>query len=49
MAASRDSCASHSRRCIVELGGRRLGDLPADDRQFVVDLGLARRDPAGGL
>ncbi len=26
-----------------------LGDLPADDRQFVVDLGLARRDPAGGL
>ncbi|MSP11802.1 MAG: AAA family ATPase [Chloroflexi bacterium] len=38
-------------RRVIEpmLAGAALGDLPADDRQFVVDLGLARRDPAGGL
>jgi hypothetical protein len=38
-------------RRVIEpmLAGSALGDLPADDRQFVVDLGLARRDPAGGL
>lgn len=38
-------------RAIVEpmLAGQDLGDIPADDRQFVVDLGLMRRDPAGGL
>lgn len=38
-------------RRVIEpmLAGTSLGDLPADDRQFVVDLGLARRDPAGGL
>lgn len=38
-------------RRVIEpmLAGAALGDLPADDRQFVVDLGLAQRDPAGGL
>ena len=38
-------------RRVIEpmLAGSALGDLAADDRQFVVDLGLARRDPAGGL
>ncbi len=38
-------------RRVIEpmLAGTALGDLPADDRQFVIDLGLARRDPAGGL
>ncbi|MEW6220602.1 MAG: ATP-binding protein [Thermodesulfobacteriota bacterium] len=36
-------------RRIIEpmLAGRSLGDLPADDRQYVVDLGLVRQ-PAGG-
>jgi hypothetical protein len=38
-------------RRIIEpiLAGQMLGNVPADDRQFVVDLGLMRRDPAGGL
>ncbi len=31
------------------LAGLGLDDAPADDRQYVVDLGLARRDPQGGL
>jgi len=26
-----------------------LGDTPSDDRQYLIDLGLLRRDPAGGL
>jgi len=38
-------------RHVIEplLAGRTLTDVPADDRQFVLDLGLVRRDPAGGL
>jgi type II secretory pathway predicted ATPase ExeA len=38
-------------RRVIEplLAGRALNDVPADDRQFVLDLGLVRRDPAGGL
>ncbi|MEQ8961265.1 MAG: hypothetical protein RLP02_25630 [Coleofasciculus sp. C2-GNP5-27] len=38
-------------RCIIEpmLAGQELGDIPDDDRQFLVDLGLVRRDPEGGL
>jgi hypothetical protein len=38
-------------RHVIEplLAGRALADVPADDRQFVLDLGLVRRDPAGGL
>lgn len=38
-------------RQIIEpmLAGRSLGDVPADDIQFVIDLGLCRQDPAGGL
>jgi hypothetical protein len=31
------------------LAGQILGDISADDRQYVLDLGLLRRDPAGGL
>jgi hypothetical protein len=31
------------------LAGGALGDTPADDRQYLIDLGLLRRDPAGGL
>jgi hypothetical protein len=31
------------------LAGETLGEIPADDRQFVVDLGLVRRSPEGGL
>ncbi|XHR85209.1 MAG: AAA family ATPase [Gloeotrichia echinulata GP01] len=31
------------------LAGLTLGDTPADDRQYLIDLGLLRRDPAGGL
>ncbi len=31
------------------LAGLALGDTPADDRQYLIDLGLLRRDPAGGL
>lgn len=38
-------------RRIIEpiLAGQTLENVPADDRQFVVDLGLVQRDPAGGL
>ncbi len=38
-------------RAIVEpmLAGQDLGDIPADDRQFAIDLGLVCRHPAGGL
>jgi type II secretory pathway predicted ATPase ExeA len=38
-------------RRIIEpmLAGRTPGVVPEDDRQYLVDLGLARRDPAGGL
>ncbi|MDJ0734291.1 MAG: AAA-like domain-containing protein [Nostocaceae cyanobacterium] len=31
------------------LSGQALGDTPPDDRQYLIDLGLLRRDPAGGL
>jgi type II secretory pathway predicted ATPase ExeA len=31
------------------LSGQALPDTPADDRQYLLDLGLLRRDPAGGL
>lgn len=31
------------------LAGEMLGDVPADDRQFVIDLGLVRRSEEGGL
>ncbi|MBP1468604.1 ATP-binding protein, partial [Candidatus Chloroploca sp. M-50] len=38
-------------RRVIEpiLVGGSISDVPADDRQFVVDLGLVRRDAAGGL
>jgi type II secretory pathway predicted ATPase ExeA len=38
-------------RAIIEpmLAGQTLGDTPNDDRQYLLDLGLLRRDPAGGL
>jgi AAA-like domain len=38
-------------RAIIEpiLAGQELGDIPDDDRQFLVDLGLVRRDPEGGF
>ncbi|NET34025.1 MAG: ATP-binding protein, partial [Cyanothece sp. SIO1E1] len=50
-----DSLASLLRedrvRAIIEpmLAGQELGDIPEDDRQFLVDLGLIVRNPAGGL
>ena len=31
------------------LSGWDLGDVPEDDRQYLCDLGLLRRNPAGGL
>lgn len=31
------------------LAGDTLGDTPDDDRQYLVDLGLLRREPNGGL
>jgi hypothetical protein len=31
------------------LAGRIPGHVPPDDRQYLVDLGLVRRDPSGGL
>ncbi|MBD2776486.1 ATP-binding protein [Iningainema tapete] len=31
------------------LAGLALGDTPADDRQYLIDLGLLRRDPTAGL
>jgi hypothetical protein len=38
-------------RQVIEpiMAGRALGDVPSDDIQFVVDLGLCQMDPAGGL
>jgi hypothetical protein len=38
-------------RAIVEpmLAGQELGIIPSDDIQFVIDLGLVRRHPQGGL
>ncbi|WP_129678429.1 AAA family ATPase, partial [Candidatus Chloroploca sp. Khr17] len=38
-------------RRVIEpiLVGGSISDVPADDRQFVVDLGLVRRNEAGGL
>src|SRR5262249_7102001 len=38
-------------RRVIEpiLAGTELGDVPDDDRRFVVDLGLARRSTTGGL
>jgi hypothetical protein len=38
-------------RAIIEpmLAGKELGETPDDDRQFLVDLGLVRRDPEGGM
>ena len=38
-------------RAIIEpmLAGQDLGIIPNDDRQFLIDLGLVIRDPAGGL
>jgi hypothetical protein len=38
-------------RAIIEpmLAGETPGDIPEDDRRFVVDLGLLRRSPLGGL
>ena len=31
------------------LAGELLGDVPEDDRRFVLDLGLVKRDDGGGL
>jgi hypothetical protein len=31
------------------LAGLPLGNVPKDDRQYVIDLGLVDRDPRGGL
>lgn len=38
-------------RHVIEplLAGRSLTDVPTDDIRFVLDLGLCRADPAGGL
>ena len=38
-------------RAILEpmLAGTTPGELPEDDRRFVLDLGLLRRSPLGGL
>ena len=38
-------------RAIIEpiLSGQELGEVPADDIQFVLDLGLCRMSPLGGL
>jgi hypothetical protein len=38
-------------RRIIEpmLAGQQLADVPAEDIQFVLDLGLCRMDPRGGL
>ena len=38
-------------KAIIEpmLSGRELSDIPNDDIQFVLDLGLCRMDPQGGL
>ncbi|MGC1310013.1 MAG: ATP-binding protein [Phormidesmis sp.] len=50
-----DSLASLLRetkvRAVIEpmLAGQAFGDIPPDDRQFLIDLGLVVRHPAGGL
>ncbi len=50
-----DSLAEHLReprvRHVIEpiLAGDTLTDVPRDDIQYVIDLGLCRRDPGGGL
>jgi hypothetical protein len=50
-----DSLASILRedrvRAVIEplLAGQELGDVPADDIRFLVDLGLCRRSSQGGL
>lgn len=38
-------------KAIIEpiLAGLELGDIPNDDIQFVIDLGLCKMDPLGGL
>ncbi len=38
-------------RAVMEpmLAGESLGDVPADDRRFLVDIGLVRRSESGGL
>jgi hypothetical protein len=38
-------------RALLEpmLAGETPGDVPEDDRRFVIDLGLLRRSPLGGL
>jgi hypothetical protein len=38
-------------RAIIEpmLAGTMFGNVPKDDRQYVIDLGLVVRDPQGGL
>jgi len=38
-------------KAIIEpmLAGQALGDTPSDDRQYLIDLGLLRRDPEAGL
>ena len=50
-----DSLASLLRedrvRAVIEpiLAGQQLGDIPNDDRQFLIDLGLVVRSREGGL
>jgi hypothetical protein len=50
-----DSLASILRedrvRAVLEpiLAGQALGEMPNDDRQFLIDLGLVVRHPSGGL
>jgi type II secretory pathway predicted ATPase ExeA len=38
-------------RAVIEpiLAGQELGEIPNDDRQYLVDIGLLKRDPAAGL
>ncbi len=38
-------------KAIIEpmLAGRSLGETSNDDRQYLIDLGLLKRDPAGGM
>jgi len=38
-------------RAVIEpmLAGQELANVPTDDRQFLIDLGLVVRNPAGGL
>jgi hypothetical protein len=50
-AAKSDFCREPRVRQIIEpmLAGGFLGEVPPDDRQYVIDLGLVKRDPMGGL